>query len=118
MGSPISKVRTALRGTRTAATLPDDLVQRLERLERLEVRLADAERELRRVSPQLAALEQRLEDLRERLDSPTYAASPEEQAEARSLVEDVRREHAQVRARISAATVFEERLRVVEEKVR
>ena len=115
MGSPISKLRTAARGARTAAQLPDDLVQRLDRLS---VRVGDVERELGRVSPQLAALESRLEDLRERLASPTYAASSDEQAEARSLVEEIRREHAQVRARISAASVFEERLRVVEQRGR
>lgn len=88
-----------------------------ERAERQHRRIADLEREVGRLSPQVAALEERLEDLRQRLelslvDEPQ--ASPEEEAEARSLVEDVRREHAQVRARISAATVFEERLRVLE----
>jgi predicted nucleic acid-binding Zn-ribbon protein len=77
-------------------------------------RIADLERELVRISPQLAALEQRVEDLRTRLDDPTYAADQADTAEARSLVEEVRTEHARVRARISAATVFEERLRVLE----
>jgi predicted nucleic acid-binding Zn-ribbon protein len=89
-----------------------------ERLDRQHQRIADLERELIRVSPQLAALEERVEALRQRVDQPDYRTSPEDQAEAVSLVEEVRREHAQVRARISAATVFEERLRVVEEQLR
>jgi DNA repair exonuclease SbcCD ATPase subunit len=94
-------------------------VRRLEaRAERQHERIAELERELKRVSPQLAALEERVEDLRQRLDLPDLDASDDDRAEARSLVEEIRREHAQVRARISAATVFEERLRVLEEKAR
>jgi len=88
-----------------------------ERLDRHHQRIADLERELIRVSPQLAALEQRVESLRQRLDRPDFSASPKETAEAISLVDEIKREHAQVRARISAATVFEERLRVVEERL-
>lgn len=79
-------------------------------------RIADLERELMRLSPQVAALEQRLEDLRARLEDPAFTAGETEQAEARSLVEEVRAEHAKVRARISGAVVFEERLRVLEQR--
>ena len=89
-----------------------------ERAERQHERIAELERELKRVSPQLAALEERLEDLRQRLEVPDLDASQGDRAEARSLIEEVRREHAQVRARISAATVFEERLRVLEAHAR
>lgn len=89
-----------------------------ERLDRQHRRIADLERELIRISPQLAALEQRVEELRQRIDRPDYVATPEDEARAVSLVEEVERQHAQVRARISAATVFEERLRVVEEQLR
>jgi predicted RNase H-like nuclease (RuvC/YqgF family) len=79
-------------------------------------RIEDLERELVRISPQLAALEQRLEELRVRLDRQPLTAEPGEVAEARSVLDEVRAEHARVRARISAATVFEERLRVLEER--
>jgi len=85
-----------------------------ERAERQHDRLAELEREMKRLSPQVAALEERIEDLRQKLDTPGLDASDGDRAEARSLVEEIRREHAQVRARISAATVFEERLRVLE----
>lgn len=85
-----------------------------ERAERQHQRIAELEREVGRLSPQVAALESRLEDLRQRLDVPPLEATDDQRAEARTLVEEVRREHAQVRARISAATVFEERLRVLE----
>ena len=87
-----------------------------ERVERQHQRIAELERELTRVSPQVAALEERVEDLRQRLDVPDLDASDADRAEARSLVEEIRREHAQVRARITAATVFEERLRVLEQR--
>jgi uncharacterized protein involved in exopolysaccharide biosynthesis len=89
-----------------------------ERAERQHQRIADLERELGRLSPQVAALEERVEDLRQRLDLPDLNASDQDRTEARSLVEEIRREHAQVRARISAATVFEERLRVLEAAAR
>lgn len=78
-------------------------------------RIADLERELLRLSPQVAALEQRVEDLRVRIEDPAFTGDDAERAEARSLVEEVRAEHARVRARISAASVFEERLRVLEQ---
>jgi chromosome segregation ATPase len=79
-------------------------------------RIDELERQLIRLSPQVAALEERLETLRERVEGPGFTGTDAERDEARSLVEEVRAEHARVRARISAATVFEERLRVVEER--
>jgi DNA repair exonuclease SbcCD ATPase subunit len=89
-----------------------------ERAERQHQRLADVERELTRLSPQVAALEQRLEDLRQHLETPDLDASDPDRAEARTLLQEIRREHAQIRARITAATVFEERLRVLEAQAR
>lgn len=79
--------------------------------------LGDLKRELMRLSPQVAAMEARIEELRLALEPSGTLEGAEEQAEARSMLDEMRREHAQVRARISAATVFEERLRVVEERL-
>lgn len=93
------------------------LVAALREVDRQRARVDDLERELVRLSPQVAALEERVESLRQRLDDPSYAGSEAEQSQARSLVEEVRAEHARVRARISAATVFEERLRVLEARL-
>lgn len=107
------RLRAVRRALGKAHRLPDDHGW----LTDLEVRLGDVERELGRVSPQLAALEARLEDLVERIDGRVLQATPAEEAEARSLLADVKAEHARVRARITAATVFEERLRVVEDKL-
>ena len=99
--------------------------QRITRLEnRLDKRLRQASgkvkqntQDLDRLQPQIASLEQRVEQLRERLDAAPVTGSPDELEEARRLVELVRREHEQVRARISAATWYEERLRLIEERL-
>ncbi len=86
-------------------------VNRLRReSERRATQLTDA---LDQLGLQVAALEQRLEDVRVRIETPP-APAPGEAAEAGSLLKVLRREHAQVRARLSALTAYEERLRRVE----
>lgn len=104
--------KDVVRALRRAHRLPDDLGPRTADLER---RLADAVRELGRIGPQLAALEARVEELAARIE-PAPSGDPADVAAARNVLDEVRAEHARVRARISAATVFEERLRVLEEK--
>ncbi|MEV5003327.1 hypothetical protein [Nocardioides sp. LML1-1-1.1] len=105
--------RDVVRALRRAHRLPDDVGDRVADLER---RLGDAVREIARIGPQLAALEERVEDLRARLQDPPPTADAAEVEAARSVLDEVRAEHARVRARISAATVFEERLRVLEDR--
>lgn len=107
------KLAAARRALGKAHRLPEDLP---DLVAALETRLADVERELGRVAPQVAALEARLEDLAALVEGPV-SATDDEMATARSLLDEVRTEHARIRARISAATVFEERLRVVEDKL-
>ncbi len=93
------------------------LLTALREVRTQQARIDELERQLIRISPQLAALEQRVAELSARVDDPDFVADDSEKAEARRLVDEVRAEHAKVRARISAAVVFEERLRVVEEKL-
>ncbi|MGH3371962.1 MAG: hypothetical protein ACRDPR_18405 [Nocardioidaceae bacterium] len=90
---------------------PDETVARLDRQSG---RIGALERDLARIGPQVAALEARVEDLRQRLETPELRDG--EYAEAVSLVEEVRREHHRIRARITAATRFEERLRRLEDR--
>jgi len=90
------------------------------RLDRQLARIEETERELARIGPQLAALEARLETLRERVDRDagpraSDADQPASEEEVRSLQEELARQQEQVRARISAAARFEERLRRVED---
>ncbi|MGH3351060.1 MAG: hypothetical protein ACRDPS_10375 [Nocardioides sp.] len=86
-------------------------------------RIGDLEREVARVSPQVAALEARIETLREKVEG-TPAASPGSRSadgsvgsqDPESFREEFKRQQKQVRARLAAATRFEERLRKLEEE--
>lgn len=111
----MKKVRERLAGAQAATTPPVESEEVQERLDRQSRRIGALERDMNRMGPQVAAIEVRLEDLRERLDRPE--AGPAEYEEALSLVEEVRREHERIRARISAAARFEERLRQLEEQM-
>ena len=105
-----------------APRTPDEVQVRLDRQHG---RIAELERELARVLPQVAALEERLEDLRTQVGGPGPASGspparsedPGAAADVEALLQDVRRQAEQVRARVSAAARFEERLRQVEERL-
>ena len=120
------KARNALRrlaGREQLQTVFERLDRQRGRLEKLEKGAKDnakeAEfyvREINRVSPQLAALESKVEDLRQALSTPRIEGSGDLET-ARSLVEEIRAEHARIRVRLSAVTTYEERLRRIEEKL-
>ena len=106
------------RGTRGLSSLirqrpnePDEITRRLNRQHE---RIAELERELARLTPQVAALE-------ERLESPVTEPGPMPRAgvvqDIGDLLAQIRAEHARVRARISAAARYEERLRQLEDTV-
>lgn len=86
------------------------------------VRIGDLEREVARVSPQVAALEVRLENLRENVErgpAPTVEGPEPSSMGSRKpepLWDELQRQQEQVRARLAAATRFEERLRKLEEE--
>jgi len=96
--------------------------------------------ELQRLEPQLASLEQRVEELRQRFDTRLApggagdagheapdgavvgdtAAAPTREAElveAERLIDLVRREHEQIRVRMTAISWYEDRLRKLEERL-
>lgn len=85
------------------------------RLDRQHGRLGEVERDLARIGPQVAALEARFEDLRQQLTVPQPGS--EELTQAGALVEQIRREHERMRARVSAAARFEERLGQLEDQM-
>jgi DNA repair exonuclease SbcCD ATPase subunit len=87
-----------------------------ERLPQAVEKANRATNELQRLEPQLASLEQRLEELRQRYDTRIDPGTGDEQAEAARLVDLVRREHEQIRARMTAISWYEERLRRLEER--
>jgi predicted nucleic acid-binding Zn-ribbon protein len=72
--------------------------------------------DIRRIAPQVAAIEHRLAASTE----PTVvltASATEDLDEARSLVKEVRAEHAKIRARLTAMAVYEERIGRLEASV-
>jgi len=70
---------------------------------------------LQRLIPQLAALEVRLSE--QQRDPATVTGTPDEVEQARSIVDEVRREHDRVRARLSGVAWYEDRLRKLEERI-
>lgn len=83
------------------------------------VELASSHRELEhgRAAIQVGICEERLGRIEERLRGELFVGDAAEHAEARSLVEAVRREHEQVRIRMQVIGQYEERLRRLEDAV-
>ena len=117
--------------SRKAPPGPDEQIARLRRrMRRMSKRLSKAENALRKaardaeyhaiamrkVAPAVAALEARVEDLREQLEPTPRPSTEHGMDEARDLWHAVRREHEQVRVRLTTLTRYEERLRRLEEK--
>jgi chromosome segregation ATPase len=90
----------------------DDLARRFEEVERLQRWTAN---ELERIIPQVAAQESQLESLREKI-SVTPAGDQPQIDESRSLIDEIRREHAQIRVRLTAVAQYEDRLRKLEDR--
>ncbi|MFJ9387485.1 hypothetical protein ACIRON_01600 [Nocardioides sp. NPDC101246] len=112
-GEVIRKVRSAADAERVRA-----VIEELRAItDRQRVRIADLERELARVSPQVAALEARLETLRDAVERGNVAtgAAAGGNADTAAVWAEIQRQQEQIRARITAATRFEERLRRLED---
>lgn len=90
----------------------DDHRRRLDEVERLQGWTAN---ELERVIPQVASLEARLASVDDLL-AGTPAADKAELVQARSLIEEIRREHAQIRVRLTGVAQYEERLGRLEDQ--
>jgi chromosome segregation ATPase len=96
--------------------------QRLDRLATLERRFREVEKkqhwsatELERIIPQIAAQESQLEALREKLAAVPAADQPQID-ESRKLIDEIRREHSQIRVRLTAVAQYEDRLRKLEDR--
>jgi chromosome segregation ATPase len=66
------------------------------------------------LSAQVGALEERLQNLTEKVELGAYDATDGEKAEARNLLAAVRDEHRRVRVRFGTITRYEERIRRLE----
>lgn len=113
-------------GANAALDRADQLVQQRvaeavrgieDRLAMLEQRYADdaawSANEIRRIAPQVAALETRIEEIREGLETAP-SGDDQRQAAARDILDGVRREHEQIRSRFVGMSQYEERLRRLE----
>ena len=117
MNSIRGRVKTRLRSAAGADEARAEIEALRETVAEQRTRIGDLERELARVSPQVAAQEARIETLRELIEAAARAgggaAVPQDPEEFR---EEFKRQQEQVRARLAAATRFEERLRKLEEE--
>lgn len=91
------------------------------RLADMERRFGEVERiqrwshnELERIIPQIAAQESQLESLREKLSAVPVGDQPQID-ESRRLIDEIRREHSQIRVRLTAVAQYEDRLRKLED---
>jgi predicted nucleic acid-binding Zn-ribbon protein len=66
------------------------------------------------LAAQVGAIEERLQDLTEKVEAGGFDATDGEKAETRSLLQEVREEHQRIRVRFGAVTRYEERLRRLE----
>jgi hypothetical protein len=65
--------------------------------------------------PHVAAQDARIEDLREQI-SLAPSSDTSDQAAARSLIEEIQRQHAQIRVRLAGIARYEDRLRKLEDE--
>ncbi|NIJ14593.1 chromosome segregation ATPase [Saccharomonospora amisosensis] len=84
-------------------------------LDRLRGDLNWTSSEVKRLIPHVAAQEAQLEELRVKI-TMTPRADEQEVAGARSLIEEVQRQHAQIRVRLTGIAMYEDRLRRLEER--
>ncbi|GAA4430059.1 hypothetical protein ACFQV2_39710 [Actinokineospora soli] len=90
----------------------DDHGRRLDHVQPLQEWTAN---ELERIIPQVASFEARLAAIDDLL-SGTPTADDAQVAQARSLIDEIRREHAQIRVRLTGVAQYEERLGRLEER--
>jgi hypothetical protein len=95
----LAELRTAVANLRTDVAKTHERINQVESIQE-------------RFGPQLAAVDERVAAMERPV---TTAADQSEQAEARSLVEEVRSEHARVRARLSAVASYEHRIAQLEQ---
>lgn len=89
-----------------------ELTRRYDEVERLQKWTAN---ELERIIPQVGAQESQLESLRDEIGAVPAADRPQID-EARSLIDEIRREHRQIRVRLTAVAQYEDRLRRLEDR--
>jgi chromosome segregation ATPase len=90
----------------------DELERRFNEVDRLQRWTAN---ELERIIPQVASQESQLESLRDKIAAVPVGDQPQID-ESRSLIDEIRREHSQIRVRLTAVAQYEDRLRKLEDR--
>jgi predicted nucleic acid-binding Zn-ribbon protein len=85
-----------------------------ERLDAIKPTMRRATTLLEVLAAQNAAIEERLQDLSDKVERRNYDATDDERAEARNLLDEVREEHRRIRVRFGVVTRYEERVRRLE----
>jgi chromosome segregation ATPase len=120
---PVERLEHYYRTVDRLAHEQHEVVEDLRRrLADLEHRFGEVERvqhwsanELERIIPQVASQESQLESLRDKITAVPAADQPQID-EARSLIDEIRREHSQIRVRLTAVAQYEDRLRKLEDR--
>lgn len=110
---------TVDRLARDHSDVVEDMRRRLSDLERRYNEMDKVQHwtknELERVIPQVAAQESQLESLREKIAAVPLGDQPQID-ESRSLIDEIRREHSQIKVRLTAVAQYEDRLRKLEDR--
>lgn len=101
----------------TVAELRSSFASFAKRFRTVELATIHREREHGNLTIQVGICEERLGRIEEQLGEEHLSTNPDEEAEARSLLAEVRREHEQVRVRMQVIGQYEERLRRLEAAV-
>ena len=96
------------------ARLQDRVAKTKERVDEIKLTAYRAHSSYEILSAQVGAVEERLQDLADKLGAVPAVLDAESTASARSLVEEIREEHRRIRVRFGAMTQYEERLRRLE----
>lgn len=98
----------------TTATLRSTITEQNRRIRVVELASEHREREHGNLTIQVGRCQELLGEFEERLRDERFITEPAEEAEARRLVEEIRREHEQIRVRMQAVAQYEDRLRRIE----
>ena len=99
------------------AKLRSTLTTLARRVRAVELASEHREREHGNLTIQVGRCQELLGEFEERLRNERFIAEPGEEAEARRLVDEIRREHERIRVRMQAVAQYEDRLRRIEAAV-
>jgi hypothetical protein len=101
----------------TVAKLRATITEQNRRIRVVELASEHREREHGNLTIQVGQQQQLLGEFEERLREERFITGPEDEAEARRLIDEIRQEHERIRVRMQAVGQYEDRLRRIEATV-